>query len=165
MPIIDHIKNLFENAKGKDEFEFISTLINYRGMGDAKGTSNLYEWFDAISEYEVLYNGAQTQEKKTRIGLLLYSAFFESSDLYNILGSLARIQLGYKASSYLFFKHERSNRWLGIGEKFSMVQELLMDSGNNDIQKFFENIFVVELRNSFIHSFILLHFTRGIYYY
>lgn len=152
MAIEKAIHDLFLAAREKDEFEFISTLINYRGMGHKMGNSNLYEWFNAVEYYQTLFNDADTQEKKTRIGLLIYSAFFESSDLHNILGSLARIQQGFRSSSYLFFKHERTGKWLGIKEKIGMVEELLLDSGNNEIQQFFEKNFVKELRNSFIHS-------------
>ena len=81
MPIETAIHDLFLAAKQKDEFEFVSTLINYRGMGHKMGNSNLYEWFNAIEYYQTLFNAADTQEKKTRIGLLIYSAFFESSVL------------------------------------------------------------------------------------
>lgn len=146
------IKDLFDKARAKDEFEFVMTLINYRGMGHERGTSNLREWFDALEQYIILYKNENNIEKKARLGLITYSAFLESSDLYNILGSLARIQLGFRASSFLFFKHERTDRWLGIGEKYSMVQELLLDTNNNVIYDFFENNFVAEVRNSFIHS-------------
>lgn len=152
MAIEKAIHDLFRAAKEKDEFEFVSTLINYRGMGHKMGNSNLYEWFNAVEYYQTLYKDADTQEKKTRIGLLIYSAFFESSDLHNILGSMARIQQGFRSSSYLFFKHERTGKWLGIKEKIGMVEELLLDSGNDEIQQFFERNFVKELRNSFIHS-------------
>ena len=43
---LQDLTSLFEEAKNKSEFEFVLTLINYRGMGTQKLTSNLYEWFD-----------------------------------------------------------------------------------------------------------------------
>lgn len=129
MPIADHIKHLFLNAMEKDEFEFICTLLNYRGLGTRKSNSNLHEWFDSISFYKKLYQETKTLEEKTRIGLLIYSTFFESSDLYNIIGSLARITMGYRSSPYLYFKHASADRWFGTGEKVSMIEEVLTDAG------------------------------------
>jgi len=36
------LSTLFDEAKQKSEFDFVLTLINYRGMGTHKLTSNLY---------------------------------------------------------------------------------------------------------------------------
>ena len=52
---INEIYSLFHEAKQTSEFEFVQTLINYRGMGTYKLTTNLYEWFDAIEFYKKLY--------------------------------------------------------------------------------------------------------------
>jgi hypothetical protein len=152
MTLSDSIKSLFQKAKEKDEFEFISTLINYRGMGSKKSSSNLYEWFDAINFYARLYESLDKIEEKTRIGLLLYSTFFESSDLYNILGSLSRITMGYRGSPYLFFKHDKVDRWLGIEEKIGLVDEIITDAGFNEVHDFFETTFIPPVRNAFFHS-------------
>lgn len=81
--VISDLKSLFEEAKQKSEFDFVLTLMNYRGMGTHKLMTNLYEWFDAIEFYKNLYNKHEGKEK-TRIGTLLYSTFFENSDFYNI---------------------------------------------------------------------------------
>ena len=83
---LTEITQLFSEAKRKSEFDFVLTLINYRGMGTNKLTSNLHEWFDAIDFYRLSFNSL-TGKNKTRIGVLLYSTFFENSDFYNIIGS------------------------------------------------------------------------------
>ena len=102
--VLHELTDLFEEAKHTNEFEFVLTLINFRGMGN--GVTNLYEWFDALEFYKRLYIGHSDKEM-VRIGCLLYSTFFESSDFYNVLGSLCRIKMRMRGSSYLFYKTEK----------------------------------------------------------
>ncbi|MFV8324859.1 hypothetical protein [Flavobacterium sp. ZS1P14] len=142
---------LFEGAKVKNEFEFVQVLMNYKGMGSLRSMSNLYEWFDALDFYNSLYE-KQTGNEKYRIGCLIYSTFFESSDFYNIIGSLCRIQMGFRSSSYLFFKTKKYERLLGTGEKIGMISELLEDSENHEILRFFNENHFKEIRNTFFHS-------------
>lgn len=170
MSLEESIKALFNKAKEKDEFEFICTLINYKGLGSKYSNSNLYEWFDAIPFYEGLFDAAKNLEEKARLGLLIYSTFFESSDLYNILGSLARITLGFRSSPYLYFKKGNFERWYGTGEKISMVEEVLIDAGFSEIQQFFILNHHKSLRNAFFHSsysfedgFLLLQDVEPVY--
>src|SRR5690606_30005178 len=148
---LEELASLFEEARQKNEFEFVLVLINYRGMGTHKLTSNLYEWFEAIEFYKGLYYSLENKEK-ARIAALLYSTFFENSDFYNITGSLCRIKLGYKGSSYLFWKTKKLERLLGVGEKKDFVMELLFDAGKMNILKFFDEIHFKEIRNTFFHS-------------
>ncbi len=148
---IDDLKALFDEAKQKREFEFVQSLINYKGMGSKELSTNLHEWFDAIEFYKRLYYQFSNKEK-TRIGTLLYSTFFENSDFYNILGSLCKIKLGYKGSSYLFWKTKKYERLLGIGEKQDYLVELLDDAGKPNIISFFEENHYKEIRNTFFHS-------------
>lgn len=148
---LSELTTLFEEAKQKGEFEFVQTLINYTGIGAKELSTNLHEWFQAIEFYKGLYFQFSNKEK-TRIGTLLYSTFFENSDFYNILGSLCKIKLGYKGSSYLFWKTKKYERLLGIGEKQEFLMELLDDTGKPNIISFFEENHYKEIRNSFFHS-------------
>lgn len=156
----EDIAKLFEEAKQKSEFDFVLTLINYRGMGSRRTVTNLYEWFDAISFYKVLFQSSKGKEK-TRIGTHLYSTFFENSDFYNVIGSLCRIKLGHKGSSYLFWKTRKNERYLGVGEKQSFLIELLGDAVKPSIISFLSDNYVPEIRNSFCHSDYAL--TESIY--
>lgn len=148
---ISELTTLFEEAKQKREFEFVQTLINYTGMGAKELSTNLHEWFDSIEFYKELYN-SQSDKNKTRIGALLYSTFFENSDFYNILGSLCKIKLGYKGSSYLFWKTKKYERLLGIGEKKDFLLELLEDADKQEIISFFIDNHFKEIRNTYFHS-------------
>ncbi|MCK4922847.1 MAG: hypothetical protein KAS71_17460 [Bacteroidales bacterium] len=152
MPLNETIKRFFNNSKQADEFEFICTLINYKGIGSRLSTSNLLEWFEAIEFYKELYAGENDLHKKLRLGLLLYSTFFESSDLYNIIGSLSRITLGFRSTPYFYFKHPKADRWFGTSEKISLVSDILIDSGFEEIEQFFVNNHVKPIRNTFFHS-------------
>lgn len=149
--VIADLKTLFEEAKQKSEFDFVLTLLNYRGMGTHKLTTNLYEWFEAIEFYKGLY-GTHNGKEKTRIAALIYSTFFENSDFYNIIGSLCRIKTGYKGSSFLFWKTKKYERLLGIGEKQEYLIELLYDAGKHDTIMFFNETHFKEIRNTFFHS-------------
>lgn len=149
--IINDLETLFQEAKDSSEFDFVMTLLNYRGMGTHKLMTNLYEWFDAIEFYESLYQKLSGKEK-TRIGALIYSTFFENSDFYNIIGSLCNVKLGFKPSSYLYWKTNKYERLLGIGEKQEALLELLYDAGKNNIIDFFNENHFKEIRNTFFHS-------------
>lgn len=150
-PPINDLRNLFEEAKAKSEFDFVLNLINYRGISSSNLNSNLHEWFDAIEFYKRLYNELEGKEK-TRMGLQIYSTFFENSDFYNIIGNLCRIKLGYKGSSYLFWKTKKYEGLLGIGEKQDFLMELLADSEKQHLIDFYEQNHFKEIRNSFFHS-------------
>src|SRR5450755_3328873 len=139
------LDSLFKEAKQNIEFEFVLTLINYRGIGK-EDVTNLYEWFESIEFYKRLYSEFSGKEK-TRIGALLYSTFFENSDFYNIIGSLCLIKLGYKGSSYLYYKTKNRDKLLGIGQKIEFITELLNDCGKINIIKFFDENHFQEIRN------------------
>ena len=104
---LKELTKLFFDSKSKSEFNFVTTLLNFKMMGDPKLTSNLYEWFDAMEFYIGLYETLKENKERTRIGLLFYSTFQENSDFYNIIGSFCNILLGLKPSSYLFWKTKK----------------------------------------------------------
>lgn len=147
----NELADLFREAKSTSEFDFVLTLLNYHQIASSELNSNLMEWFGAIEFYKELYANV-SGKNKTRIGLLLYSTFFENSDFYNIIGSLCRIKLGYKGSSNLFWKTKKYERLLGINEKKDFLLELLDDADKTAIIDFFENTHVKEIRNTFFHS-------------
>jgi hypothetical protein len=147
--IIEELELLFEEAKAKNEFEFILTLINFKGMEAMYDT--LYEWFDAIEMYKNLY-WEFDGKKKTRMACIIYSTFFENSDFYNVLGSLCNVSLGYRSSSYFFWKTKKQDRLLGTGEKINLVSEILDDSNKKHILRFFTDEHHASIRNSFFHA-------------
>ena len=151
LPAVKEINELFEQAKQASEFDLVLTLINYKGISSQNLNSNLLEWFDAIPFYAKLYNELEEKEK-ARMALQLYSTFFENSDFYNMVGSLCRIALGHKGSSYLFWKTRKYERLLGIGEKQDFLMELFADTEKQGLIDFYETVHFKEIRNSFFHS-------------
>lgn len=149
--ILSDLTTLFDEAKQSSEFDFVLTLINYTQIGPKELSTNLHEWFEAIEFYTEQFNSL-TGKNKTRIGALLYSTFFENSDFYNIIGSLCRIKLGYKGSSYLFWKTKKYERLLGIGEKQNYLLELFEDANKPHLTRFFEENHFKVIRNSYFHS-------------
>lgn len=153
MPVGTNLKKLFSDARAMDEFEFVRTLINYRGPDTTFRQSPLFEWFDAIIFYERMYrNDGQTLHEKARFALMTYATFFEPADLYIILGNLSRIVLGHQATPYLYWNHEKSNRWMSAAAQISLVDEILIDSGFGEIEKFFRENHFEQIRHAFFHS-------------
>ena len=146
---ITELEKLFSEAKAQNEFEFILTLINFKGMEANYDT--LYEWFDAIEMYKELYQQFDGK-KKTRMACMIYSTFFENSDFYNILGSLCNVSLGYHSSPYFFWKTKKQDRLLGTGEKINLVSEILDDCNKKKILQFFNDEHHAAIRNSFFHA-------------
>ena len=146
---IIELENLFAEAKAKNEFEFILTLINFKGMDTMYDT--LFEWIDAIEMYKELYRQFEGK-RKSRMACLLYSTFFENSDFYNILGSLSNVSLGYHSSAYFFWKTKKQDRLLGTVEKIGLVSEILDDCNKTSILKFFTDEHHESIRNSFFHA-------------
>lgn len=149
--ITEDLTTLFDEAKQRSEFDFVLTLINYTQIGAKELSTNLHEWFEAVEFYTEQFNSL-TGKNKTRIGALLYSTFFENSDFYNIIGSLCRIKLGQKGSSYLFWKTKKYERLLGIGEKQNYLLELFEDANKPHLARFFEENHFKVIRNSYFHS-------------
>jgi hypothetical protein len=149
--VVNDLESLFQEAKDSSEFDYVMTLLNYRGMGTHKLMTNLHEWFEAIKFYKSLYLKLEGKDK-IRIGALIYSTFFENSDFYNIIGSLCNVKLGFKPSSYLYWKTKKYERLLGIGEKQEALLELLYDAEKNQIIDFFKENHFKEIRNTFFHS-------------
>lgn len=147
--VINELTTLFEEAKGKNEFEFILTLINFKGMASIEDT--LHEWFEAIEMYKRLYAELNAKEK-TRMACLLYSTFFENSDFYNILGSLCNITLGYRGSSYFFWKTRKQDRLMSTAEKINLIVEILNDCGKQNTIQFFTDNHYSPIRNTFFHA-------------
>jgi hypothetical protein len=149
---IEELKRLFEEANVINEFDFVQSLINYRGLGTHKLVTNLYEWFDSMENYVKLYNIQIELKNKVRLGLLIYSTFQENSDFYNIIGSLCNVILGLKPSSYLYWKTKKYERVLGVSEKQGFLLEKLYDSNYPYIIEFFKNNIHTSIRNNFFHS-------------
>lgn len=151
--IVNDLRRLFEEAKAKNEFEFVCALINYKGSGSRFLGSNAFEWFDAIENYERWYRTTKySLHEKGRFALLIYSTFFELRDLYLILGNLARITAGYRTIPHLYWRHERANRWIGAAAKISLIEEILIDTGFEELQTFFKENHYEQIRHAFFHS-------------
>lgn len=148
---LNQIEDLFNNAQQKNEFQFLLTLLNYKQIASPDESSNLKEWFEAIEFYKTLYKEKKDKEK-LRIGLMLYSTFFENSDFYNIIGSLSLNTLGFRGSSYLFWKTKKQDRLLGTGEKIRAIKEKLSDCNYNELIDFFVSVHFEQIRNTFFHS-------------
>jgi hypothetical protein len=147
--VLPEIELLFNNARTNNEFQFLLTILNYKHISSPEEASNLYEWFDAIEFYKTEYVSLQ---EKARIGLLLYSTFFENSDFYNIISSLGKNALGFSGTSYPFWKTKKQDCLLGTGEKIRMVSEILTDCGYINFMRFFEETHFEQTRNAFFHS-------------
>ena len=144
------ITRLFENARDKNEFEFVQVLMKYSGPNNFKSGSKLQEWFHAIDFYKTLYI-THNKEEKYRAACLLYYFFFENTELYILLADLCRINLGFHARKKLFFTSSK-RKMTETQNKIDMISELLIDSGSYAILNFFSKNFNETLKKSFVSS-------------
>ncbi|MAQ76022.1 MAG: hypothetical protein CL613_06795 [Aquimarina sp.] len=144
------ITRLFENARDKNEFEFVQVLMKYSGPNNFKSGSKLQEWFHAIDFYKTLYI-THSKEEKYRAACLLYYFFFENTELYILLANLCSINLGYHARKKLFFTSHKK-KMTETQNKIDMISELLVDSECPSILSFFSTNFNETLKKSFARS-------------
>ena len=140
MELLKHeISRLFENARDKNEFEFVQVLMRYSGPNNFKSGSKLQEWFHAIDFYKTLYL-THHKEEKYRAACLLYHFFYENTELYKLIGDLCRISLGYHARKKLFF-HTDKKQIIETQNKIDIIAELLRDTGSYKVLNFFTHNF------------------------
>jgi hypothetical protein len=150
---INSFSPLFDKAKIKSEFEFILTLLRFRGLQDPgwdpwentiKTFNNLMRLLKRIKEFET----------KRHLSLWLYCHIVEASEPYEIIANLINIiddgrfkisnfpdkQRGnYKIPQY---PSEKINKLVKMSEKINMSDSVFP----------FKDIFDKELRNAISHS-------------
>ncbi len=145
------LKRLFKSAKKKDEFEYICCLINFKGIGDPRALSHIYESKDLILQMVDLIERTKNNHEQIRLLLLLYCHIFEMDELYNILGNMLRVSLGERYRPMLY-NSPTINPALKPVNKLDKLQSLAKKAGFELLIKTIQKLYSSPLRNSFFHS-------------
>jgi hypothetical protein len=150
--LITELNRLFQAAKKIDEFEFVSTLISYNGMGDPRLLTHLYESRNLVADIKGQMFAKADKNSKTRLGLLLYCHIFEMDELFNVIGNLLRIALGqgFRFIPDLYNKH--GNQELTPTDKIDRLKELATECRFDDLILGLQELYSSRIRNAFFHS-------------
>lgn len=150
---INSFSSLFDKAKVKSEFEFILTLLRFRGLQDPGWDpwENTIKTFDSLMR---LLKIIKEFETKRHLSLWLYCHIVEASEPYEIIANLINIidDGRFKISNFPDKKRgnyeipqypsEKINKLIKMSEKINMSDSVFP----------FIDIFDRELRNAISHS-------------
>lgn len=146
----ENFTRLLEEAKNKNEFEFVNVLLGYNGMGSLMSLTHFYESESLFKDLSSILTGDYTNKNNIRIGLFLYCHFFEMDELYRILGNLLRIANNLRFKPFLF--EDLSKDDLTPTEKINELKAMSITAGYTNLTDCFDELYSNKLRNSFFHS-------------
>lgn len=141
---------LFEKAKSKSEFEYIITLLRFRGLQDPgwDAWKNTLEAIDGITK---LLKRIKDFRIRKHLSLWLYCHIVEASEPYEIIANLINIVDGGR-----FIKNNFPDNARGIPKSPSQkINKLTVMSNNINIPDLifpFNDVFNREIRNAISHS-------------
>src|SRR4030042_900013 len=143
---------LFEKSQQKSEFEFIFTLLRFRGIQYTKEDpyENSLETFDAIMKLGNKIHG----DPKINLFLWLYGHIVESSEPYEILANLLNICNGGRYQAYNFprIRTKWGYRDQFPTEKIQKLEVLANKASMINVLEPIKYVFDKDLRNSIFHS-------------
>jgi hypothetical protein len=147
------LKELFENAKKKDEFEFCCSLLRITGL-KGPGWDSLEESSRLISEVLNLVKSIKSDMFRIRMYLLLYCHIIEMDDLYSIVANLLWILLGerYHVDPFLYRLYPDGQAANNNQKKLERIKELSSKANNPLVGELFDFLLVKQVRNAFFHS-------------
>lgn len=149
--IIAELSRLFLQAKETDEFEYISTLINFSGIGDARALDHILESKDLIIEFSELVTKASSLHSALRLLLILYSHVFEMDELYNIIGNMIRVTKGERFA-FKLYNSPRLTVDLKPANKIDKLKSLAIGTGYENLIENLASLYSSPLRNAIFHS-------------
>ncbi|WP_343658002.1 hypothetical protein [Chryseobacterium sp.] len=147
---IEQFRRLLNESREKNEFEFVNVLLGYKGMGGMMSLTHFYESQSLFEDMSTLITKDHENKNNVRIGLFLYSHFFEMDELYRVIGNLLNIINGGHFKPFLFEDLEADE--LTPSEKISDLKELSAGCGFSDLTECIDELYSNKLRNSFFHS-------------
>jgi hypothetical protein len=152
------LTELFAKAKGKDEFEYCSTLLRLRGM-EAAGWDPLKESLALMQQVALMHQAPLDPGLKLRLSLFLYCHATEMHDLYHIVGNMLRVCSGerYSLNCFAGVNHPSGHDANYPPSKAARIKEWADTQGMNELGGMFSDMVVKEVRNAFFHSDYTLH--------
>ncbi|KAA0228238.1 hypothetical protein FCG40_03115 [Fimbriimonadia bacterium ATM] len=149
------LKELFEKARAKDEFEFGCTLLRIRGCQDA-GWDPLIESDHLIHQTVAFLNSPIDELFRRRLMLFLYCHLCEMDEMYRIVANMIRVCQGERyhmdavnTGGKLPKGWDRTYDCMGDALR---VSRLARDAGFDAVGDIFESALIRPVRNGFFHS-------------
>lgn len=146
------LEPLFDKAQEKSDFQFILTLLRFRGIqGPGQDPyENSIETIDALMDIEKKIKG----RAKLNIFLWLYGHIVESSEPYEIIANLLHICAGetYRTFNYPYQKIRSGYRPQSPTEKINYLEKLSNEVKMPFVIEPIKEILDKDLRNAVFHS-------------
>ena len=145
---------LFEDAKSKDEFEFICSLMRIRGMEDV-GWDPFMESHELAQQLIGLIDAPLDQKLRFRLSLFLYCHLTEMTDLYAVTANLLRILRGDRYVLDPFHdlpKPPKPQTGDLLNRTIRQLANLATEVGRVEVGEFFTAFYMRPIRNAFYHS-------------
>ncbi len=143
---------LFSKAKDSSDFEFISTLIAFRGLQDPGWDpfDNTIDIFESIGSLKM-----KGESQKINLHLWMYGHIIEASEPYEILSNFLRIVDGHRYNPFTNFPDKDRGKYKipqFPAEKIDILTELAEKVDMADCLIPISEIFDKDLRNGIFHS-------------
>ena len=155
------LKDIFEQAKAKDEFEYGCALLRVRGL-EGFGWDPLQESQTLLLQTLSLANGPVDGNFRVRLLLLAYCHAIEMNFAYDMIANMIQISQGERYCMNWFdeeftpipFKRECA---MYPREKIARIQEWAKRAQQDKINEFLPEILLKDVRNAFDHSDYVLY--------
>lgn len=144
---------IFDKAKQQSEFEFIFTLLRFRGISEP-GNVPFDNTIDIYEEVFSIQEKIKDSDKRLNLAFWAYAHWIEASEPYETIGNLLNIINGgrYHRTQFPKKKSGKYFREQYPHEKITTLETLANEVGHIDCLKPIKDIYDRELRNSIFHS-------------
>ncbi len=143
---------LFRKAQKKDEFQFIFTLLRFRGIQptDNDPYENSIKTIDAIMKLDKKMKG----HERMNVFLWVYGHIIESSEPYELIANLLNILDGGGYVAWNFPKKQRGNDYFNQSpsEKIRFLEHKALILGVPQLVDPIKEILDKDIRNAVFHS-------------
>jgi hypothetical protein len=141
-------------AETRNAFEFLHTLLGFRGAQDA-GWVPYENTLRAISSVTQVHNELDDSTAAWHLALWVYGHIVEAAEPYEILANLIAISQGGRFNVRRF--HDRRSRPQSPGEKIGQIEASAAEAGLSEAAFPLREIWDRDLRNSIFHADYVLH--------
>lgn len=149
---LNFLDPLFEKARKTSEWDFVLTLLRFRGIQDAgwDAYENSLEAVEAVMDMEKRLRG----DVKLNIFLWLYGHIVEASEPYETTANLLNICLdeAYRAYNFPKIKTLKGYRPQSPSEKINYLEKLAKKANMTNVINPMKEVYDSDLRNAVYHS-------------
>ena len=152
-------ESLFEAAQTKSDFQFIQTLLRFRGI-QSSGWDTYRNTVDTFDYVHTVMQKQRDSDLKLNVFLWLYGHIIEASEPYEIIANLIDITKGgsYKITNFPRKKTNNGYRNQYPSEKIVEIERLCQNTPYTNIPIILKDVYDRELRNAIFHSDYSVYF-------